>query len=143
LLLLLLVVVVVIILLDNMAKPLSLSSSPLMVLLLLGLMASSSLACSDIERTSKSTHTRKGMVEVASIPTHCVGCNRYIGSALVDLYNGTSGATWIVSSNWLSNTDCCTWFGVICQNGNVVDMYVVCPHSLFQDASRNRSALGD
>lgn len=38
---------------------------------------------------------------------------------LTKLYTSTNGGTWINKTNWL-NGDPCSWFGVGCQNGNVV-----------------------
>ena len=48
-------------------------------------------------------------------------------AALIALYNGTDGANWLDSSNWLGvqGTEC-TWFGVECRmiDSNPLEMYV-------------------
>lgn len=44
--------------------------------------------------------------------------------SLVDLYKTNNGANWCYQSNWLSSNDVCTWYGVSCSNGNIVDLNV-------------------
>jgi Leucine-rich repeat (LRR) protein len=42
--------------------------------------------------------------------------------ALVALYTSTAGASWTDSSNWLSTTDPCTWYGVTCVGASPADV---------------------
>jgi len=42
--------------------------------------------------------------------------------ALVDLYNSTGGSSWIENTVWLETDAPCTWYGVICENGNVTEI---------------------
>ena len=46
------------------------------------------------------------------------------GSALVDLYHSTNGPTWTHSEKWLTDSDACTWWGVICTNNAVTMLYL-------------------
>ena len=39
--------------------------------------------------------------------------------ALVALYDSTNGAGWSNSTGWKTNSDPCTWYGVICSGGHV------------------------
>ena len=38
--------------------------------------------------------------------------------ALNDLYNSTSGQSWVNSMGWINISDCCSWFGVMCDPVN-------------------------
>jgi hypothetical protein len=40
---------------------------------------------------------------------------------LTDFYGETNGDSWLVQRNWLSNNPVCTWYGVICNEGNFVE----------------------
>ncbi|MBW7885732.1 MAG: fibronectin type III domain-containing protein [Caldilineaceae bacterium] len=42
--------------------------------------------------------------------------------ALVDLYLRTDGANWLRRDNWGANLDPCTWYGVTCENGHVIEL---------------------
>jgi hypothetical protein len=42
--------------------------------------------------------------------------------ALVALYKSTDGDNWEDNSGWLANETPCTWYGVICQQGHIVDL---------------------
>ena len=45
-------------------------------------------------------------------------------SGLLDVFISTGGAaTWTTSTNWLTATHPCTWFGVTCDSGNNVILY--------------------
>lgn len=46
-----------------------------------------------------------------------VECN-----ALISLYNGTTGASWTDSTNWLFSDDVCSWYGVTCKTGTVSEL---------------------
>eukprot|EP00656_Telonema_subtile_P046604 TRINITY_DN530_c0_g1_i1.p1 TRINITY_DN530_c0_g1~~TRINITY_DN530_c0_g1_i1.p1 ORF type:complete len:146 (-),score=46.83 TRINITY_DN530_c0_g1_i1:90-527(-) len=37
-------------------------------------------------------------------------------TALVDLYHSAGGTGWRRSDSWLSDTDYCSWYGVVCHN---------------------------
>jgi DNA-binding SARP family transcriptional activator len=41
---------------------------------------------------------------------------------LTSIYNETEGSGWKNSSGWLSDTSPCTWFGVVCGVGSVVEL---------------------
>ncbi|HMN29269.1 MAG TPA: hypothetical protein PKE45_14055, partial [Caldilineaceae bacterium] len=43
-------------------------------------------------------------------------------SALVALYQATNGAGWVNRTNWLANSQVCTWFGVTCVGGSVTQL---------------------
>lgn len=42
--------------------------------------------------------------------------------ALVDLFQATNGPAWANRSGWLQTATPCTWFGVTCASGHVVDL---------------------
>ena len=42
--------------------------------------------------------------------------------ALVTLYNETAGSGWKETGGWLSDSTPCTWFGVTCSGGSVVEL---------------------
>jgi Leucine-rich repeat (LRR) protein len=42
--------------------------------------------------------------------------------ALVALYGSTDGANWEDNSNWLVTNAPCSWYGVICQEGHVIEL---------------------
>lgn len=42
--------------------------------------------------------------------------------ALTDLYYEANGETWINNTNWMTNPDPCTWFGVTCTAGHVTEV---------------------
>jgi DNA-binding SARP family transcriptional activator/Leucine-rich repeat (LRR) protein len=42
--------------------------------------------------------------------------------ALVTLYNETAGSGWKEAGGWLSDSTPCTWFGVTCSRGSVVEL---------------------
>lgn len=44
--------------------------------------------------------------------------------ALVALYQSTDGDHWEENSGWLSNESPCTWYGVMCQQGQVQMLYL-------------------
>ncbi len=44
--------------------------------------------------------------------------------ALVDLYNGTTGASWTHRNGWLRNYTPCSWYGVICDSGHVYELHL-------------------
>jgi hypothetical protein len=44
--------------------------------------------------------------------------------ALVALYNRTQGQGWEDNSGWLVDETPCTWYGVICYQGHVVNLYL-------------------
>jgi hypothetical protein len=48
--------------------------------------------------------------------------------ALVALYNNTNGEDWEDNSGWLVAESPCTWFGVICQRGHVVELQLYSNH---------------
>lgn len=39
--------------------------------------------------------------------------------ALLDLYDSTNGSTWTNRAGWDTNTDVCTWNGVVCNGGTI------------------------
>ncbi|MDM8529613.1 CARDB domain-containing protein [Anaerolineales bacterium HSG25] len=43
-------------------------------------------------------------------------------TALVALYNGTNGDNWTDNSGWLQTDTPCSWFGIYCWNGHVLDL---------------------
>ncbi len=45
--------------------------------------------------------------------------------ALVTVYNQTGGAEWRDSSGWLSEATPCSWFGVTCSEGSVVELNLI------------------
>ncbi len=45
-------------------------------------------------------------------------------AALEALYNSTNGASWINNTGWMTAADPCTWYGVYCSNGHVVNLYL-------------------
>ena len=42
--------------------------------------------------------------------------------ALLDLYNSTDGPNWLNRSGWNDNDTPCSWFGIKCDNGQVVNL---------------------
>jgi thermitase len=56
------------------------------------------------------------------------GCNQQTSvpvvqcQALQDVYAQTNGASWLRKDNWMLHADVCTWYGVTCENGNVVEL---------------------
>lgn len=40
---------------------------------------------------------------------------------LMEIYQRTGGPSWLVSTNWGSNVPICSWFGVVCGNGDTSD----------------------
>ncbi len=42
--------------------------------------------------------------------------------ALAALYNGTGGSQWYDSTDWMATITPCSWYGVTCQNGHVVQL---------------------
>ncbi|HXQ33276.1 MAG TPA: hypothetical protein VN843_04565, partial [Anaerolineales bacterium] len=42
--------------------------------------------------------------------------------ALVALYNSANGASWADSSGWLETDTPCSWFGVTCGDGHVIQL---------------------
>ncbi|MEM7539902.1 MAG: hypothetical protein AAF639_47550, partial [Chloroflexota bacterium] len=42
--------------------------------------------------------------------------------ALVAIYNGTGGPDWTVSTDWLQTTTPCSWYGVMCGGGRVIEL---------------------
>ncbi|MES2734501.1 MAG: FG-GAP-like repeat-containing protein, partial [Bacteroidota bacterium] len=60
------------------------------------------------------TDTRTITVEPASL-----ACDK---EALVDLYNATDGANWTNKTNWISNPDVSTWYGVTVSGDRVTSL---------------------
>ena len=56
---------------------------------------------------------------------------------LLKLYDETRGLRWKTNTNWLQNTDVCTWFGVTCYDSSVSDQRRV-GHVQKIDLSANR-----
>jgi len=45
--------------------------------------------------------------------------------ALADIYQATNGEEWTDSTGWLTSTDHCEWYGVMCSSsGEVVRLYL-------------------
>ena len=42
--------------------------------------------------------------------------------ALVALYNGTNRAGWTTRTGWLATSTPCSWYGVGCGSGHVIDL---------------------
>jgi len=45
--------------------------------------------------------------------------------ALVALYNGTDGDTWVENTGWMVTNTPCSWYGVSCDPGNVTGLFLV------------------
>jgi Leucine rich repeat N-terminal domain len=74
-----------------------------------------------------------------SSSTECVSCpgapfygatdckSRYQGNVternvLIDLYESLNGTNWGDQTNWNSDEDHCTWFGIVCDDGRVSEI---------------------
>lgn len=53
---------------------------------------------------------------VSTILSPCLGqvAPQLLRKSLVDLYKATNGDSWTHNTNWNTNTDICTWYGVTC-----------------------------
>lgn len=61
-----------------------------------------------------------GLTAISTFTITSITCaNNPDHAALVDLYNATNGPNWINKTNWLTNCDPCSWYGVTCTNGRV------------------------
>ena len=66
----------------------------------------------------------------AAAPGACVVAERVVDttlsgaecSALVALYESTTGESWFRNSGWLTPTDPCTWYGITCWNGRLTEI---------------------
>ncbi len=45
--------------------------------------------------------------------------------ALVALYDSTNGAGWVNHNGWLTTYTPCDWFGVTCDAGHVIFLYLI------------------
>ena len=43
----------------------------------------------------------------------------------MDLYNSTNGSNWTENSGWLTDSDPCSWYGVVCVEGHVTTLWLV------------------
>ena len=69
-------------------------------------------------------------------PTHCTDTGREAGTplptqlpeseciALLVLHHDTGGSDWVTAEGWATDTDPCTWYGVLCSNGHVLALYL-------------------
>jgi hypothetical protein len=40
---------------------------------------------------------------------------------LVEFYKGSNGTSWLIQSNWLTDSPTCTWYGVTCDEGGYIE----------------------
>jgi DNA-binding SARP family transcriptional activator len=82
---------------------------------------SESVVFNDANTLATSIPTAEAPIVVQSA-TDNTGIPQIEYQALVTLYNETGGAEWRDSTGWLSNATPCSWFGVTCSEGSVVEL---------------------
>jgi hypothetical protein len=43
-------------------------------------------------------------------------------NSLVDLFNSTGGSDWTIHTDWLETNTVCSWYGITCEDGHVVEL---------------------
>ena len=60
---------------------------------------------------------------------------------LTDFYHGSNGTSWLVQTNWLSDSPTCTWFGITCDETGFVEGVVLQNNWLMSTGSEKVSRI--